>query len=277
MRLLPLLRPGFAALALVAAAPTQALDIQVSFATSGQFSALAAGTRFVGAFGSSLSGGGSFASVVQAAAGTWESLLQDERTVNITFGWGSLGSSTVAHALVGGDSVNEIVFNRALTHYADPTPLDSDEFGGFAQHQADLGGGLVYTSRGYTSGPGRDLYTTALHEIGHVLGNPFNAPQGAGAASFVVASGPFAGTSLACDDTLCTHLEQAGTLMNPVGGADLYRRTLVSGADLLYVATDGGYTQFNRALVGPVPEPASALLLVAGLAGLALRTRQRRA
>ena len=52
-------------------------------------------------------------------------------------------------------------------------PIADEEFGGFSEIRADLGGGMLATGRGYTQGPdtlGLDMLTTALHEIGHVLG-----------------------------------------------------------------------------------------------------------
>jgi hypothetical protein len=56
--------------------------------------------------------------------------------------------------------------------FADLTPDANEEFGGFADLLADLGGGLINVDRGFTSAPGLlgaiDLLSTALHELSPV-------------------------------------------------------------------------------------------------------------
>ncbi|MBI3367198.1 MAG: hypothetical protein HY021_01725 [Burkholderiales bacterium] len=217
--------------------------------------------------------------VFTAAAVSWESLLRDNRTFNITVGWASLPLGVVAAAATVGDRTNEIALSTRLTHFADPTPSENEEFGAFEEVFADLGGGVINTGRGFAFGglPALDLLTVAMHEMGHVLGNILDGPV-FGGSSYPIVGGPFDGTELPCASSggLCVHLNLADALMSPFGGLDHFERTLISGADLLYIAADGRFTDVDLSSVGPhdTPEPPLPALAVAALLALAWRRRQ---
>jgi len=261
---------GLLSLALVAA-DAQALLINLRFAAPGERSFIDRQGRF--AAPAPLGGGGSVAAVFGAAADLWEALLHDDRSFNITIGWtDDFGLGTIAAALPVSDGFNEIVLNNRLRHFGDATPLLHEEFGAPTEVVTDFGGGPIAAGRGLQAlSPldGFDLLTTALHEIGHVLGNPFDSPGGSG--DFLIESGPFAGTALPCVRTggLCGHLGIAAALMSPAGGLPLFDRALVGGADLLFVAADGRFGEIDLSSVGPQAVPAPpALALVLGVAML---------
>lgn len=276
-------RPLFAmlvALLLAATAPAaHALLINLHFAQPGDRSFIDSRGRFADP-GTALRGGGSVEAVFLAAASLWEAVLHDDRVFNITVGWTtSFPSGVVAAAMPGTDGFNEIALSTRTAHFADPTPLVDEEFGGFAQTLADLGGGSIVTGRHFSEGPeallGFDLLTTALHEIGHVLGNPFDR-VGTG-REFVITDGPFAGTRLPCDSDFgqCGHLSFSlpGALMNPAAG--LFQRTMISDADLLFVAQDGGFRDVDFGTAAGVPLPGTLALALAALLLLPARCRRR--
>ncbi|MDX5151814.1 MAG: hypothetical protein R3188_04990, partial [Acidiferrobacterales bacterium] len=43
-----------------------------------------------------VAGGGNLQDIFNAAAGVWESLIADNHTLNLTFGWGAWGGTTLA-------------------------------------------------------------------------------------------------------------------------------------------------------------------------------------
>jgi hypothetical protein len=247
-----------------------ALLINLTFATQNfTRSEILSNGRF-GAPGNT-SGGGTFEGVFNAASDIWESVLHDNRSVNITVGWGALGTGVIAAAAPLSAFGGEIVVSNRVRQFLDATPFQNEEFGDFSESFADLGGGMINVGRGFESstglGSGLDLLTTVLHEIGHVLGNVFD--RSSPGSSFPIEDGPFAGTELPCADTqLCAHLNLSRALMNPSGAFSVYDRTLISDADLLYVAADGGFHDIELSTGGLIPEPpgiaALALLILAG-------------
>ena len=247
-----------------------ALLINLTFATQNfTRSQILPNGRF-GAPGST-SGGGTFEGIFNAAADIWESVLHDNRRFNITVGWGALGTGVVGAAAPLSAFGGEIVVSNRLRQFLDATPFQNEEFGDFSETFADLGGGTINVGRGFESstglGSGLDLLTTVLHEIGHILGNALD--RSSPGSLFPIEDGPFAGTELPCADIqICAHLNLSRALMNPSGAFSFYDRTLISDADLLYVAADGGFHDIALSAGRQIPEPpgiaALALLIFAG-------------
>ncbi len=253
----------------------QALVIELTFATPGQRCNVCRDGRFSAP--RDTLGGGTFEAVLSAAADMWENLLQDNRLFRINVGWSNgLSSGTLAAAAItASDLSNEIIFNSRFGFFADPTPFENEEFSGYQESATDFGTGLLNSSRSFSGaltniGVG-DLLTTALHELGHVLGSPFEQFS---SNVFNVLDGPFAGTQLPCVDG-CGHLRQRGAVM--AAGVGPEARILISGVDLLYVAVDGGFQNFDERLVraAALPIAGTLWLCLAMLPGFALGLRRR--
>ncbi len=272
----------------------QALVIDLTFATPNQ-SCLTCSNFGSPRFGGPAHtfGGGTLEAVFNAAARTWENLLYDDRHFRITVGGANLGPFVLAAAaLTFSDQGNEILVNNNFYQFfADPTPFQNEEFGGYQETLADMGGGMINTRRAFDTSiipnlRGVDLFTTALHEIGHVLGSPGDGSHIRGTFGqplFEIFDGPFAGTQLPCDGSgsaFCVHLSRGmqGTVMNPNAGFPA-ERALISGADLLYVAADGRFRNFDQNYVSGVsmvPEPATWASLLLGLMVIGGAYRRKR-
>jgi hypothetical protein len=215
-------------------------------------------------------GSGNLQTIFEAAASVWENAIHDPFTIKLQYGWAPVGGGQ--HILVsqGGSPNREtqglIQFNNDgvqghFVWFLDPDPLSNSAFGLRADTTADLGGGVINVGRkysAYSSSVGADvlacgctdLFTTAIHEIGHALG------MSAANSSFVAQSGdgnihitsplPFAGTTLPLVPNGSAHFDPvvlAGTVMNGSFGYGI--RVYPSDADVLAIAQVSGFREFN--------------------------------
>lgn len=231
-------------------------------------------------------GGGTLQAIMDVAVSYWESAYGDPFTLTVEYGWyPRTGGTTGTHRLIseGGTPHRETAAAIALDSdgstiwFNDPTPTDSSEFSTYTEYQSNLGAGTMNVGRVYTGATGsavrHDLFTTVLHEVGHALGlssanNAFVAERGDNDID-VMAPLPYAGAQIPLNSG-DAHLNMSNTLMRSSRPSGV--RRLASEADILANAQISQFTQVN--LMPLVPEPATWVLLAAGLVALPLVRRR---
>ncbi|TWT99071.1 hypothetical protein Pla108_00040 [Botrimarina colliarenosi] len=248
------IRRGVALVVLAAAGASHALTITTNFASDGErIPSIGLAT----AAPTAVLGGGDLESIVRAAADAWEALIPDKHDFTLSFGWydTTLVSNAAYHVpgAAGGWPTRtlsgSVAFNSNLANdlkmFVDPTPTVNEEFRYDHRTFLDLGAGPIEVSRQYVgtteaSRSSIDLYTTALHEIGHALGltswDFYNQEASDGKIDVTLA--PFAGTDIPIHST---HLDLPDSMLSK--WRFWGQRREITQTDLLAVCQINGFSQ----------------------------------
>jgi hypothetical protein len=225
-----------------------------------------------------LVGGGNLEEIFKVAAEQWEAVFKGGSgnwDLTIRFGWADLSQFGVAIVdSYGGNNPVRITSGQALFSntpspgfFADPTPRDSTEYKQFSSYLHDdvpLNRGRVFSEATGDAAGRIDLFTLALHEIGHLLG--FDSkyvgwkcqpiPDFVGCFLIVTEPRPFAGLAIPLhpqSDHLFDGAFPVGTQPLMVPDPQPGQRQLISGIDALAIAEFSSFDKPNLGLMFSSP------------------------
>jgi hypothetical protein len=207
-------------------------------------------------------GGGNLTDIVNAAAHVWSLVYADPVEIDLYYGWAPVVDAGMHTVIEQGGQPNReisgmILFDNSgsALFYLDPTPNINEEYLEPTEAYQDLGGGPVNVARIYRHATGEaagrvDLFSVALHEIGHALGfcaanTSFSVQSGAGVLT-ISGNYPFVGTvvPLAHNNAgTVPHFDGIGVAYGSVmSGINADERRLPSELDIVANAQVSGFT-----------------------------------